>query len=393
MGSNSNRFALLFGGLIFLSTFSGAILAANKPEFLFSRFPHLTTILYSMFDISAYLSYFVGIFLGIFSDFKKERKLFIVVGSVGSVFGLYLLIVLQNYYLLLLVRFVEGIFSIMIWQSLMVLNLDYSNDTNRAKNMGILGVSLGSAMAFGTMAGGFIALNGINAPYYVAIGLRACVGILALWNIKNPEHISKRVPLKESILLLKSQPRLVVPSIFNLVDRLHMGFIVLIIPLFIVETFGMDTAFRGMMLGILNIPALLMMYPIGKKSDRDWGRFKPLIIGSLGYGLSLTLTGILGQISIGMFIILLLFQGLFSGFTTAPASALVGDLVEEEHNGMGIALFNFLGNVGIVLGPIVGGVIVQFYGFAFAFIIAGLIELISLGVNVLLAKKMEFIHF
>jgi ACDE family multidrug resistance protein len=391
MRSASNRASFLFSFILFISTFSGAILAANKPEFLLSRFPDLTPIMYSLFDVSAYLSYFVGIILGILSDLKKERKLFIVMGASGSVVGLYLLTFVQNYSLLLLIRFIEGIFSIMIWQSLMVLNLDYSDETNRGKNMGILGISLGSAMAFGSMAGGFIAFNGINMPYYVAMILRGLVCIISLWKVKNPQQISNRPSLKESILLLKTQPRLIVPGIFNLVDRLHMGFIVLIIPLFIVEVFGMDTGFRGMMLGILNIPALLMMYPVGKKSDAGWGRFRPLIIGSLGYGISLSLTGILGQLSIGVFIGLLLFQGMFSGFTTAPASALVGDLVEEKNNGMGIALFNFLGNIGIVLGPIIGGIIVEFFGFAWAFIVAGLIELISLSINVILAKLMKFI--
>lgn len=391
MRTASNRASFLFGIILFISTFSGAILAANKPEFLLSRFPDLTPIMYSLFDVAAYLSYFVGIILGILSDLKKERKSFIVMGAAGSVLGLYLLIIVQNYLVLLLIRFIEGIFSIMIWQSLMVLNLDYSDETNRGKNMGIMGISLGSAMAFGTMSGGFIALNGINAPYYVAMMLRGLVCIVSLWKVKNPQQISTRPSLKESILLLKTQPRLIVPGIFNLVDRLHMGFIVLIIPLFIVEVFGMNTGFRGMMLGILNIPALLMMYPVGKKSDADWGRFRPLIIGSLGYGISLSLTGILGQISIGVFIGLLLFQGLFSGFTTAPASALVGDLIDEKHNGMGIALFNFLGNIGIVLGPIIGGIIVEFFGFAWAFIVAGLIELISLSINVILAKSMKFI--
>ena len=382
---------LLLGVMMFTSTFSGAIQAANKPEFVYERFPGVSPFLFSLFDVVAYLSYFIGIVIGIMSDWKGERKRFITTGSAGSMVFLYLMTVAGSYPLLLVARFVEGIFSIMIWQTIMVLNLDHSKDTNRAKHMGVMGVSLGTAMAVGSMAGGFIAELGTFVPYYLGIVLR---GILLVLNVALVRHAGKfttRPPVKESLLLLGKKPGLVVPGIFNLVDRLHMGFIVLVYPLFIVEVFGLGTGFRGMVLGVASMPALFLMYPVGKKSDTTWGRFKPLVGGSLGYGTSLILIGLLGIRSVPVFLVLIVIQGVFSGFTTSPASALVGDLVSKENNAMATGLFNFMGNVGIVIGPLIGGVVIEQFGYVLAFVIAGLIELVSLVANVLVARRLRFL--
>jgi MFS family permease len=59
---------------------------------------------------------------------------------------------------------------------------------------------------------------------------------------------------------------------------------------------------------------------------------------------------------------------------------------------MATSLFNFMGNIGIIIGPLVGGYFVQYYSYSAAFLVAGAIELVSLGINVFVSKRLQFLY-
>ncbi|MFX1449186.1 MAG: MFS transporter, partial [Promethearchaeota archaeon] len=145
---------------------------------------------------------------------------------------------------------------------------------------------------------------------------------------------------------------------------------------------------RGMVLGIYALPLIFLQYPIGKLSDK-FGRYKPLIIGSLGYGIILSSIAFFGSYSFFILIILFVILGIFAGITTPPAMALVGDIVEKEENAIGMGFFNFVGNFGIIIGPLIAGYLITYSNFDFAFLIAGMIELISLGIILIILLKFK----
>jgi MFS family permease len=78
--------------------------------------------------------------------------------------------------------------------------------------------------------------------------------------------------------------------------------------------------------------------------------------------------------------------GLFAGITSPPAMALVGDIVGKEDSAMGMGFFNFLGNLGITIGPIIFGLLNPVMGMAYAFLVVGILELLTLIINILLVK-------
>ena len=53
---------------------------------------------------------------------------------------------------------------------------------------------------------------------------------------------------------------------------------------------------------------------------------------------------------------------------------------------MGMGFFNFLGNIGITIGPIIFGVLNPVIGMANAFVVVGVLELVTLTINITLVK-------
>ena len=372
--------------LVFPTVFATAILHVNQYEFILLRFPGLSFLDVSYFDTVLYIAYLiVGILAGTLSDRFGKRRIFIVIGSLGSAIFYWLMTIATSYVVLLLFRFIQGSFTVMSWQILFTLVLDLSATENRGKNMGIFGVFLALAMGLGPMMGGILASIGVFVPYYTSMFLNIIVFILTISMLTEPRNLECSPSISESISLAKRKPELIIPGMFNFVDRLHMGFLLFILQLFIPVVLGLGPELRGMILGIYALPFILLQYPIGRMSDKH-GRFKPLLVGSLGFGIGLCFVGFIGGINFLALAIIFLILGVFSGMTAPPAMALVGDIVQSSDNAVGMGYFNFMGNIGIAIGPIIGGILANYTGFIITFFIAGLIELITLVFIVTFSK-------
>ncbi len=380
------RDIILLGILTLLTIGAAALLHINQPEFILDRFSNVTEFEYSLFDSVLYLSYLIfGIITGVLSDRWKRRKVFVLLGTAGSVPFYWLMTTTLVYPLLLVFRFLQGAFTVMVWQTFMTMVLDFSNPQNRGRSMGIFGAFLATAMGLGPAIGGVIASYGVLMPYYAAAAISGLVLLISLIGLKEPTLHKERPSLTQSISIARRHPRLFVPGLFNFIDRLHIGFILTALPLFLSIVLDVSESLRGFSLAIFALPFIILQYPMGRVSDK-YGRIGPLVIGSLGYGIVLILLGPVGAYGLVPFVIMLAILGTFSGVTAPPSMALVGDTVDEKDSAMAMGFFNFLGNFGITIGPIVFGIMISITDFVMAFAVAGLIELLTLFVNVLIIK-------
>ncbi|MHA2375627.1 MAG: MFS transporter [Candidatus Thorarchaeota archaeon] len=174
LGRTSRIF--LLGILTLLTITSAALLHVNQPEFILGRFVGITELDYSLFDSVLYLSYLIfGLLTGAFSDRWSRRRVFVIIGSAGSMLFFWLMTTTLSYPILLVYRFAQGAFTVMAWQTFMTLALDFSTSQNRGRNMGIFGAFLALAMGLGPAVGGVIAAVGVFMPYYAAVILNAIV--------------------------------------------------------------------------------------------------------------------------------------------------------------------------------------------------------------------------
>ncbi|MGY5853458.1 MAG: MFS transporter, partial [Candidatus Thorarchaeota archaeon] len=82
----------------------------------------------------------------------------------------------------------------------------------------------------------------------------------------------------------------------------------------------------------------------------------------------------------------LVLLGVLSGITAPASLALIGDSTEPEDSAMAMGLFNFAGNIGVTIGPLVFGYFVLIADIFMAFMVAGLIEVVALSFIVILIK-------
>ncbi|MFX0210935.1 MAG: MFS transporter [Candidatus Hodarchaeota archaeon] len=371
---------IILGVLVLVTILAPALLHTNQYEFLVLRF-EVDLLKASYFDTALYTSYLItGILTAILSNQIGKRKIFILVGSMGSSVFYFAMTMTLNFPLLLVFRFLQGSFTVLCWQTLMTIVLDLSTSRNRGKNMGMFGMFLALAMGSGPVLGGILAGLGVFVPYYTAALLSVLVFLASLVLLKEPQQLKSKPSLVENVTIGFRKPRLIIPGIFNFVDRFHIGFILFILPLFLPIVLDAEPELRGMVLGLFALPFIILQYPVGKWSDRI-GRFKPLILGSIGCGVVLACMGFLGSFGLFTLILGFIILGVGNGFTGPPAMALVGDTVEADDNATGMGFFNLLGNIGIISGPIVGGLLAYSEtktAFIIAFIVAGLIEFSSL---------------
>ena len=385
--TTSNTKRVVFLGLLTLLTISAAsLLHVNQPEFILDRFAGISEFEYSLFDSTLYLSYLIiGISTGLLSNRWGKRRVFVLVGATGSMLFYWLMTTTLSFPMLLLYRFLQGSFTVMVWQTFMTLAIDFSDRNDRGKTMGIFGAFLALSFAMGPAVGGIIASVDVFLPYYAAVGLNAIVLVTSLIALREPPMAKTRPTLGQSFMVARKKPELLVPGLFNLIDRLHIGFILTALPFFLSVVLGLDESLRGMALAIFAMPYIILQYPMGKLSDK-YGRLPQLVVGSMGFGIVLSMIGIIGIVRFDLLLIMLVILGIFSGITSPPSMALVGDIVGKEDSAMGMGFFNFLGNLGITIGPIIFGVLIPIIGMNYAFVVVGLLELLTLAVNVILVK-------
>lgn len=392
--TRKSNLSIVILGIIGMFTISSvSILHTNEKEFIQWIQLSVSNFQISLYDTVLYISYLViGILVGIISDKIGKRKSFIIVGSIGAATFSGLLTIAPNYSILLLFRFLQGTFTVLAWQTFMTMTLDLSTPENRGKNMGIFGTFLAISMGLSPMIGGFLADGGINIPYYVAVAFNLTALFLSVLILQEPSNIKKKTSVFQNLKAVKDTPELIIPAAFNFIDRFHMGFIIFALPLLILDVLGLEPSMRGIAMGIFALPFIILQYPFGRLSDKV-GRYKLLIYGSIGYGIILSLIGLVGTRNYVLLLVVLFILGTLSGITTSPNMALVGDYVGEENRATGMGFFNFAGNLGIVLGPVIGGALLLSLDYVYTFLIMGIVEFIGISILVIwmIFKKQKLI--
>lgn len=135
----------------------------------------------------------------------------------------------------------------------------------------------------------------------------------------------------------------------------------------------------GFLLSAYTITSGLSQVPGGWISDR-FNRYAVIAIGLAGVSITTLAVG-LSPTYYSMLIILAI-MGIFAGAYHPSAAPLLSNQMTETKIGKAIALHMVGGSIGFAIGPIIGGLIAEWLGWRFAFIILSIPALVALPIMV-----------
>ena len=321
---------------------------------------------------------------GAASDSLGRRTPLVVAGALGGATCYLLLPQLPVFGVgfagILLLRAVGGAFTIGAFSLGMTMLMDLGGGNGR--NMGAAGIAIGLGAALGSVVGGQLAALDPFAPVYagavvlaVAAGVAATVGdTVAETTSDMTDSDTDPTPpsLGGALATLRSRPSLAVPYAFGFIDRLTAGFFSLVGVFYFGDGFGLDAAGVGVALALFFLPFALLQYPLGSLSDRI-GRFIPVVVGSIGYGVAIIAVGVASTAAAAMALMTLV--GVAGAFVAPATMALVSDLCGPAERGVAMGGFNIFGSLGFLAGFLLGGVVADAAGYLTAFLVVGGLEI------------------
>lgn len=285
---------------------------------------------------------------------------------------------------LALFRVVQGIGSAFTVPAALALISEYSTTGNRGGSMGIYTAFRLAGSLVGIFAAGVLLSTATyNLPELGTVGRFPLVlGIAATGAalstvlvglfVNDPEETE---PLNRRGLLINvfsdDADRLLDPVFVGGLSALLFGINISMVETLqpmINERLAQGSFMFSLQYGGLILALVLFASPFGTLGDR-FGR-RPFIVSA--WFILVPATFVQGYVdtSIGMLVTRLL-QGIASAMAFAPAIAMVGDFAEQENAGVGtqLAVFSMLLGIGLSVGPLYSGFLVQF-GYEVPFVTA-----------------------
>ena len=320
-----------------------------------------------------------GLISGRFVDRIGERKT-LAVGLLLVAFSSLAAGLAQSYWQLLLFRAAGGLGSSMFSVSAGALLMRSVGDNQRGRAQSFYngGFLLGGIA--GPAFGGILSAISLRIPFFVYAGTLVIASFTAyiflnekrLGNqFENIQDPTDRVLLRDALKVYPYRVALVLAFLTNWV---LFGLRSSILPLFVKEDLHSSTAVVGFGFTVSALAQGALLIYAGKLSDKN-GRRIAIVIGTSFLMSALALLIIANHPWL-YFAAMILFGlgGAFMG--TAPA-AVVGDLFGGK-GGQVIAVWQMAGDAGMIIGPILLGVLADLISYRAAFITSALIFTIAI---------------
>ncbi|ELZ91335.1 sugar transporter [Haloferax mucosum ATCC BAA-1512] len=327
---------------------------------------------------------------GALSDAVGSRTWLIVVGALGGAASYLVLIAVATvsglhaaFGVVLLIRLLGGAMTIGAFSLSITMLADLAGGNGR--NMGAAGIAIGLGAALGSVVGGRLTTIDPLAPLYAAAAVLISVA-LVVTTVPDRTPETTRVGIGTILRKLTARPAFAVPYAFGFIDRMTAGFFALVGVFYFRDTFGVNAAVAGGVLALFFVPFALLQYPFGSLSDRV-GRFAPVVVGSMLYGVSIIAVGVAGSFELAAGLMVLV--GVFGALVAPATMALVTDLAPASERGAALGGFNVFGSLGFLAGFVIGGVVADVVGYLPSFLVVGFAEVAIAIVAVRAVRRID----
>ena len=239
--------------------------------------------------------------------------------------------------------------------------VDFSSKDKLTEAYGILRIGANIGWAAGPAIGGYLATF---LPYGWLFGIPALTcGIVSLivffFVHESSQGMGKKVGFR-SMLPPASDPAFLAFTTVSLLLFIVMGQMASTLSIFTVDRVGFSTAQYGLILTLNGLIVIFFQYPM-TLALRRLAEFRALILGSLLYAVGYLSFGWITQFGWALGAMAVITAG---EIINSPVSlAVIGELSPRDQRGRYMGVFGLSETIGIAVGPLLGGILLDAFPF------------------------------
>lgn len=368
MDGNAKMALLVVALAIFTDIFVYAMIVPILPQYAtdLGASQQLIGIMFASYAIAFLIASPV---MGIVSDRIGRRKPMIY-GLAGLFLSTLLFAFANDAALLIIARTLQGISAAATWTAGLALLADVFPASARQQVIGIALTGSFVGMLVSPAIGGYLyEIGGYMLPFLVAAAIVAIDGIARIFLLKDPAMHDKaeKNTLKN---LLTNRTILVMSGIIVLASG-AISMLEPTLPLFLQERMGVSPGAIGILFGIMTLASVISA-PIAYKLSDALGRKRVILLGLACTALAMPLLAIPASFIVEAAVMALLGAILSIMLSSVPQEMTdVADRQGSGSYGSIYALYNVALSLGMVVGPIAGGMLAGYFGLGIGLIIAG----------------------
>jgi MFS family permease len=359
----------------FVTSFGAHIVATNLPAYAqtVGVGAFMIGLLIGVYDFA---ELFAKPAAGFIAD-KRGMKLTLVSGLVIFILGSFLFLVINPKFLLL-VRFIQGLGAAALSTVSITLVAKYFAE-GRGKAFGIYNAIKGAGYVIAPALGGFlVGRYGFSMIFVVSAGVGIVALLLSLF-LPGKRHESGQLDDDEDLSLkdffrIFREPRLLPIYAVILINMFMVGILSGFLPVYL-YSIGYTPMQSGQVISVVTLSYLLVQPLAGHLADKIDIR-KTVYVGLLLAAIAImAVTFTSGVILLAIAII----AGLGIGTVWTNSDILVSTLVNQSQLGASMGAAQSFKEFGDMTGPLLIGLLTQFYGVRVGFVICGILALLCVG--------------
>lgn len=313
--------------------------------------------------------------IGILSD-RWGRRLWLLLGTAFFVTIPFFYRFVHTTEQLFLIRIIHG-FATAIYGPVTLAYIAELKPKNIAESLGWFGMARSGGYILGPALAGWLLLTMQASAVFTIIGLISCIAIVPILSIKEIEmgkrkNASLFHQITEALSAGIHTPAIWLSGSLELMTFIALYATKAFLPIFALET-GVSIALIGLFFSIQEGAHILAKPFVGRLADR-FGYLETIVAGMalLGFGL-----GLVPQFNNFALLIPAILTGAAQAFIFPATIALVSQQINHENLGASMGFIGMMQNLGKVIGPIFGGLLIQQFGFEMLIYILALLLIIS----------------
>jgi predicted MFS family arabinose efflux permease len=301
---------------------------------------------------------------GVLSDRFGRRPILLIAASV-SIFlytGLAVLIGISASVWAIAIAYIAGRSMLTITRPVIsAMVADFTSKERLTEAYGILRIGANIGWAAGPAIGGYLATF---LPYGWLFGIApltcVIVSLIIFFFIRESSHGMSRGAGFGSMLAIANDRNFLVFAVISLLLFIVMGQMISTLSIFTVDMLGFSTAQFGLLLTLNGLIVIFFQYPM-TLALRRLAKFRALMLGSLLYAFGYLSLGWITQFEWALVAMAVITGG---EIIHAPVSlSVIGELSPQDQRGQYMGLYGLSQTIGMAIGPLLGGVLIDAFPF------------------------------